>query len=68
MLPICYSNSLQSNVLFVVLLNCSGFTEMARNMKKSKCAQSKYKQFSVKNMQYFNSSCLLNNFSDNVSY
>lgn len=62
------SNILQSYVLFSILLNCSGFTEMARSIKKSKWAHSKYRQFSVKKMQYFSSSCLFSNFSDSVSY
>lgn len=60
--------NLQSYVLFSILLNCNGFTEMARNIKKSRWAHSKYKQFSVKKIQYFSSSCLFSNFSDNVSY
>lgn len=49
-------------------MNCNGLTEIARYMKKSRWAHNKYKQFSVKKMQYFSSSCLFNNFSDNVSY
>lgn len=61
------SLNLQSNAVLNVLLNCVGFIEMARYMKKSKCAHSKYKQFSVKKMQNFNSSCLLCNFSEIVS-
>lgn len=60
--------NLQSYVLFSILLNCNGFTEMARNIKKSKWAHSKYKQFSVKKIQYFSSSCLFSSFSDKVSY